>query len=382
MKKKILLLVIFTGILINCNSQILIDKQKIIHDLDSIRKAFHIPGVSFGVAGCDSIVIVGALGVREINTTDSVSINDYFHIASLGKGLTSFIIGKLVDEGNIAWDTRFFDIFPELKETSRKEYQNLDLEDLLTMRTTLRSLNDGSIQQTIDGYNEKYKNDRFSYYKFAEYGLTLEPVKYDSGQFYNYTSMGYILANLMINKASGLTYSQLLEKTNNDLGLNFIIGWPQVFNKDQPSGHLIPAESGFGEGDNLIVLNGDKFIDWAEDLLYYLTPSGHHSVTIVDYLKYLQLYLKGIRGQDNYLKASTYDIILNGAKVYSMGWENNIVNGNHYYSHDGSAAIYIANAIIIKESGIAISIMANAGNEETRLGLQQIIKYLEKKYAI
>ena len=84
------------------------------------------------------------------------------------------------------------------------------------MRTTLRSLNDWSVKQTIDGYNEKYPEDRFSYHKFAEYALSLEPVKYDSGQFYNYTSMGYVLANLMIQKASGLKYSNLLEKTNKD----------------------------------------------------------------------------------------------------------------------------------------------------------------------
>jgi hypothetical protein len=115
--------------------------------------------------------------------------------------------------------------------------------------------------------------------------------------------------------------------------------------------------------------------------LHYLIPSGHHSVTIVDYLRYLQLNLKGINVQDNYLKASTYDFIFNGAKEYSMGWGNDIVNGNHYYSHSGSAGNYYTNAIIIKESGIVISIMANAGNGETKWGLLQIIKYLEKKYA-
>jgi D-alanyl-D-alanine carboxypeptidase len=205
----------------NCKSQDLSKDQKIIHEIDSIRQRFHIPGLAFGVANCDSILIASGLGIRQINTEDSVTINDYFHIASLGKGLFSFITGKIVDEGKIAWDTRFFDLFPEMKETSRNEYHDLKLSDLLSMRTTLRSLNDWSVKQTIDGYNEKNPKDRFSYYKFAEYALTLEPVKYDSGQFYNYTSMGYVLANLMIQKASGLSYSQLLEKTNKDLRVNF-----------------------------------------------------------------------------------------------------------------------------------------------------------------
>lgn len=380
MKWKLLVLLCFSGVL-TCKGQEFTGKQQILHDIDSIRKRFHIPGITFGVADCDCTLIIGASGIRQINTADSVTINDKFHIASLGKGLLSFISGKLVDEGAISWETGFFDLYPELKTSSRKEYLELTLKDLLSMRTKLPGLNDWSAKQTIDDYNEKFRNDRFSCYKFAEYALTLEPVKYDSGQFYNYTSMGYVLASLMIEKASGLTYAQLLNKLNSELDVDFFIGWPLDYGKNQPCGHLIPSESGWGESRSLEVHNGDRFTDWGEDFLFYNIPSGHHSISVTDYLKYLQLNLKGLKGQDNYLKSSTYDFIFNGAKEYSMGWGNDIVNGNHYYSHTGSAGNYFANAIIIKEPGIAISIMANAGNGETKWGLLQIIKYLEKKYA-
>lgn len=57
------------------------------------------------------------------------------------------------------------------------------------------------------------------------------------------------------------------------------------------------------------------------------------------------------------------------------------LNGNNFYSHNGSARNYYANAVIIKEPGIVISVMANAGNGETKWALLQIIRYLEKKYA-
>jgi len=379
--KRILFIIISFLTIVNCNSQNFSENLKIIHDIDSLRRNFHIPGLVFGVATSDKTLLLGALGVREINTNDSITINDMFHIASLGKGFTSFVTGKLVDEGKISWNTRFFDLYPEIRKTSRKEYLDLELKDLLSMRTMLPNFNDWEAKKVIDGYNEQNKNYRFNDYKFAQYALTLEPTKYDSGQLYRYTSMSYVLAALMIEKVSGLTYKQIVEKTNKDLGVNFIIGWPQDFSKNQPSGHLIPSESGWGESKILEVLNGDKYTDWGEDFLHYLIPSGHHSVTIVDYLKYLQLNLKGINGQNNYLKSTTYDFIFNGTKEYSMGWGNDIVNGNHYYSHSGTAGNYYANAIIVKEPGIVISIMANAGNGETKWGLLQIIKYLEKKYA-
>jgi CubicO group peptidase (beta-lactamase class C family) len=332
------------------------------------------------VATTDKTLLSGALGIREINIKDSVTIKDLFHIASLGKGFTSFIAGKLVDEGKISWNTRFFSFFPEMREKSRSEYLDLELKDLLSHRTLLPDFNDWDAKKIIDGYNEQFPNDRFSDYKFTQYVLTLEPVRYDSGQFYRYTSMGYVLAALMLEKASGLTYKQLVEKTNKDLNVNFIIGWPQDFGENQPKGHLIPSESGWGDSKKLEVLDGDKFTEWGEDFLHYLIPSGHHSVTIVDYLKYLQINLKGLYGQNSYLEASTSDFIFNGAKEYSMGWGNDIVNGNNYYSHSGSAGNYYANAVIIKEPGIVISLMANAGNGETKWGLLQIIRYQEKKY--
>lgn len=379
--KRITFFVIGLLAIVHCKSQNFSGEQIILSDIDSIRKRFHIPGLTVVVATGDKTMLSGAFGIREINTNDSVSINDMFHIASLGKGFTSFITGKLVDEGKISWNTRFFDLYPEMRKTSVKDYLDLELKDLLSHRTMLPSLNDWGAKKIIDDYNEQNTNDRFSDYKFAQYALTLEPAKYDSGQFYRYTSMGYVLAGLMLEKVSGLTYKQLVEKTNKDLGLNFIIGWPQDFSENQPGGHLVPSESGWGESKELEVLNGDKFADWGEDFLHYLIPSGHHSVSIVDYLKYLQLNLKGIKGQDNYLKASTYDFIFNGAKEYSMGWGNDIVNGNHYYSHSGSAGNYYTKAIIIAEPEIIICIMANAGNGETKWGLLQIINYLEKIYA-
>jgi CubicO group peptidase (beta-lactamase class C family) len=379
--KRIIFTIIALLSILNCKSQNSFEDRKIIHEIDSIRQRFHIPGLVFGVATIEKTLLSGALGIREINTTDSVTINDMFHIASLGKGFTSFIAGKLVDEGKISWNTRFFNLYPEMRKTSGREYLDLELKDLLSHRTMLPVINDWEAKKIIDGYNKQYPDNRFSDYKFTQYVLTLEPEKYDSAQFYRYTSMGYVLAALMLEKASGLSYKQLVEKTNSDLDVNFTIGWPQDFSKNQPYGHLIPSESGWGESNKLEVLNGDRFTDWGEDFLHYLIPSGHHSVTIADYLKYLQLNLKGLDGQNNYLKASTYDFIFNGAKEYSMGWGNEIVNGNNYYSHSGSAGNYYANAVIIKEPGIVISVMANAGNGETKWGLKQIIGYLENKYA-
>lgn len=378
MKKSTLITLIILITAFNCKSQYLEDNQQVIYVLDSIRRHYEIPAVNFGVTTCDSILIYGALGVRDINTNDTVTVHDLFNFGSIGKGFTAFIAGRLVDEGEISWDTKFIDMFPEMKESSRKEYHDLDLKALLSNRTYLQTLNNYPDNMNIvNGYNSKYKNDRFSNYMFTKYALTLEPVKYEPGQFYNYTSMGFLLAALMLEKASGLTYPELVDKINKDLDVNFIIGWPLDFSNDQPSGHLIPSEEGVADYDELYVVNGDMYTGWQEDWLYYCIPSGFLSASVIDFLKYLQLNLDGLTGNDNYLKASTYDFIFNGAKEYAMGWGNWVLeNGNHLYDHTGSTGNFFAKVAIIKEAGIGIIMMANAGNGRTMGGLFPFEKYL------
>jgi len=356
------------------------DQSTIIHEVEAIRARFQIPGIAFGVANCDAVLVSGCVGTREIGTTNSVSIHDRFHIGSLGKGWLAFMAGRLVDEGTISWNTKFFDLYPEMKATARKEYYDIDLKDLLSHRAMLNHFNDWHAQELIDPYNALHKQDRFSGPKFASYALTLEPERCGPGEFYKYSTLGYLLASLMLEKASGLSYAQLLAKTDKDLDVNLQIGWPTSDGKFQPCGHLIPKEQGWGEGTALEAWNGDKFVGWGEDYLYYATPAGHLNATVLDFLKYLQLCLNGVNGRDNYLKASTYDFIFNGAKEYSMGWGNDVVRGNHYYSHTGSGGTFFANAIIIKEPKIAIVIMANAGNGETKGGLLQVIRLLEGAY--
>ncbi|MHC1703255.1 MAG: serine hydrolase domain-containing protein [Tenuifilaceae bacterium] len=378
MKKSIVLLM---GLFIisDCYCQNLSEKQKILHEIDSIRILFNIPAVAFGVVSANSVIIQGALGIREINTNDTVTIKDKFHIGSNTKAITSFIAGKLVDEGLISWNTKFFDLFPELKVTSKPEYYEIELKDLLSHRALINPFKSGKQWNTLQQFNELTTNNTKSNYNFSKFLLTLEAVKYDSAEFYRYSNAGYLLAALMLEKVSNKTYEQLVEKTNQDLGVDFQIGWPRQHSKLQPLGHIVPKELGFGKESGLnampdSILNDDML----KDFQYYCRPAGDICVSITDYLKFIQLNLAGLNGQNNYLKSGTYDYIFNGEREYSMGWGNWIVNGNHYYGHSGSLITFYTHTVILKELKVAIVILVNAGNGKSIGGLFTIKEFLEK----
>jgi len=382
MRKSIVLLISLL-IISNCYCQKLSETQKIIHEIDSIRIRFDIPAVAFGVISRDNVVLQGALGVSEINTNDSVTINHKFHIGSNTKALTSFIAGKLVDNGLISWNTKFFDLFPELKTTSKSEYYEIELKDLLSHRAFINPFKGGNQWNILEQFYEINTSNTKSNYNFSKFLLTLEPVKFDSTEIYKYSNAGYLLAALMLEKVSNKKYEQLLEKINQELSVDFQIGWPRQLNKNQPVGYIVPSELGLGTEGGLIempdsILNDDLF----KDFQYYCRPAGDICVSITDYLKFIQLNLAGLNGQNNYLKSETYDFIFNGEKEYSMGWGNWIVNGNHYYGHSGSLVTFYTHTVILKELKVAIVIMINAGNGKSKGGLFTIKEYLEKKYAI
>jgi D-alanyl-D-alanine carboxypeptidase len=377
--------VLFIGLLIisSCYSQESFELKKTLYKIDSIRIRFDIPAVAFGVVRDDSILLQGAIGVREINTNDSITIYDKFHIGSDSKALTSFIAGKLVDNGLISWNTKFFDLFPELKATSKPGYYEIELKDLLSHRAFIDPFKGGNQWNILEQFYKIDTNKTRSNYNFSKFLLTLEPTKYDSTEIYKYSNAGYLLAALMLEKVSNKTYEHLIEKINKDLSLDFQIGWPRQLNSNQPVGYISPIELGLSKESGLIelpdsILNDDMF----KDFQYYCRPAGDLCVSITDYLKFIQLNLAGLNGQNNYLKSETYDFIFNGEKDYSMGWGNWILNGKHHYGHSGSLVTFYTYTEIIKESKVAIVIMMNAGNGKSKGGLFTIKEYLENKYAL
>ena len=100
--------------------------------LDSIRLKYNIPAIAYGIIRNDSILVENAIGYRNIETKEKVSVGDLFHIGSNTKSFTSFLAGKLVEDRYISWGTKFFDLYPEMKAESNSAYHDINLLQLLS----------------------------------------------------------------------------------------------------------------------------------------------------------------------------------------------------------------------------------------------------------
>lgn len=340
--------------------------QKTLRFADSIRKAFSIPEICYAVVDAQTIIEAAATGKHSIDLPDTASLFDRFHIGSNTKAMTAFVIAKYVEKGKLKWTTKFFDVYPEWKEKSKPEYASITLQDLLSHRAGIHPFQ-GDDDPLIPDYKGTHQEKRK---QFGQFVLTLAPVKPDVTNPFVYSNAGYTLATLMVEKVTGKSWEQLIEKVyNKDLKLNVAFSWPEnqirkdTWGHSTESGKLKPVPSTF------------------EYHLDYTEPAGDLNITLTDYIKFIQLNLLGLQGKDNYLKSTTYHYIHKGVENYSLGWFNIYENGNELSVHSGTGAFtYFTIVHIDRKNGKAYAIFTNSFNDNTQQGVRLLMRKLKEHY--
>jgi CubicO group peptidase (beta-lactamase class C family) len=83
--------------------------------VESGRQKLGIPGVSIGLIQDDKVVFEGGFGVREIGGGTKPDASTLYMIASNSKALTTLMLGKLLDEGKLTWDTPVTSLLPSFQ---------------------------------------------------------------------------------------------------------------------------------------------------------------------------------------------------------------------------------------------------------------------------
>lgn len=283
-----------------------------------------------------------------------------FHLGSNSKAITSFIAMHLSEQEVISFDTSFFELFPELETESQKAYNNITLGDLLAHNAQIPAYTKGT---ELVKFNNLTGNTSEKRYAFAKTVLTEKPVKTGT-----YSNAGYVLAALMLEKASGKSFNKLLDKIMNDLDLSYFIGFPNKENDMFPWGHL-------EQNGSLTSLAPDH----SYKLHSFMVSAGDISMNIEDYSKFIQLNLQGLIGKDNYLGADDYKKLHFEKPTYAYGWGNIEKEGQKMSYHDGSASTYYCHTVLFPEKEIAVVIMANTATEEAVSAIYDIQKWISDK---
>jgi CubicO group peptidase (beta-lactamase class C family) len=169
-----------------------LDKEYTEDIIEKVRQKYEVPAVSVSVMDAGQIHYTIFEGVREYGKNDKITQEDYFHLGSCSKSILAYMAARMVEEGSIRWDTKFFDVYPEMKAKAKKNYSGITLEDLLACRSGIQPYTSGT--ENYPDLSESQNRE----IGFIRYLLIQEPAmnKADSGKsrflFPSFLTMGMI----------------------------------------------------------------------------------------------------------------------------------------------------------------------------------------------
>jgi len=333
-----------------------------------IMKRHNIPAMVFAVVSKDEIIVQKALGHRiitEINEEPTIDINDYFHLGSNGKAIAGFIAAYFVEQGKISWDTKFFELFPELIESSNPDYLEITLVDLFSHRAGVKQYNNFEDFMNRPEFTGNIQERRKH---FVEYVLTLPKIENEKN--WNYSNAGYSIAGVMLERVSSQSWEELSRDVLTEKAdIEFVFGWPNRNFENQPYGHSMATDS-----------EGNKYFtqipaSTSYDLALF-EPAGDFSMNLKNYIRFIQMNLKGLSGKDNFLSSETYNYLFKAKDDYAIGWLNIIRDGTPISTHSGSDGTFYATVYINRDTLTAYIILANTGT----LGVYELSRKLREIY--
>lgn len=354
--QKLLLIFVFLSLCLELKAQNLAETA------ESVRIKYKIPEIGFAVVSAGSILELEVLGTRRINADFPARQTDRFHIGSNTKAITSFIAALLVREGKISWETKFFELFPGLKAKSRKDYYNVTLKDLLTFRAGLPTYTYTFPKPSKEDFSGDEAAQRL---QFAAYFLKQKHAKAVDGL--TPSNVGYVLAGLMLEKASGKTYQALVKNFGDGLQIDFGFDQPNLSDITQTWGH--DAEL------NAVAPAENYKLNW-------LLAAGNINASLPDYAKFVQLELKGLQGKSNLLAPETFELLLSGLPKFSFGWfnERDEKTKRQISFNEGNAGAFITKVCIIKNIDRAFIVFTNAASAQTSEGISVLLDKMKEKY--
>lgn len=99
--------------------------------IDSLRRAYKIPGVSIGISVKDSIHLIRGFGLANIEDGILMTGHTPLRIASLTKPIFSTIFMHLIEEGKIEFDLKIKDSYPDYIRSCKRirEYLNEEMPE-------------------------------------------------------------------------------------------------------------------------------------------------------------------------------------------------------------------------------------------------------------
>jgi CubicO group peptidase (beta-lactamase class C family) len=88
-------------------------------DFEAIRKKYQLPALAGAVVRSAGISDLTVVGVRKLGTEARATKDDLWHLGSDTKMMTAVLAARLVEAGQLKWDSTLGDVFPKVRDSPR-----------------------------------------------------------------------------------------------------------------------------------------------------------------------------------------------------------------------------------------------------------------------
>lgn len=158
------------------------------------------PGAALAIVKDGKIIFSKSFGLGNLDPQQPVTLNTNFRLASVSKQFTAVAILQLIEKNKLSLETKLNDCFPEIPDYGRNitllqllDHTSgiLDYDDVIDETDKTKQLSDADVLKACTNFKETY---------------------FKPGTAYRYSNTAYVLLGLIVEKYSGLSFPDYLEK--------------------------------------------------------------------------------------------------------------------------------------------------------------------------
>lgn len=310
----------------------------------------HFPGAVVLIKQHGKIIKSATYGFSDLEAKKKTRLDQQFDMGSIGKTMTAVMAAQLVDEGKMNWDQKIRDFVPDVPAA----WGDIRLRHLVTHTA-------GTPEYALIpgiGLNDSPTT--------AEWTRLVYEAKSENepGEVFQYSNTNFKLLALAIEKASGKSFYENLQKRILEPAKIKSLGFR---GRDK----LAKRTKGYFWQDN-------AYIDAGPGGISPVPGDGGAFISAPDLMNYATALQNGKLIKLETLATLQSPFVLNNGRKsqYGMGWFIRKVEGNPMISHGGNSVGFSGSLAIFPKQDLTVVFLCNVypvGGDEVALNLARIL---------
>ena len=284
-----------------------------------------------------------ALGYADLENKVAARTDHVFRIGSITKQFTAVAILQLAKDGKLALTDEITKFLPDYPTQGKK----ITVEQLLNHTSGIKSYT------SMEKWTPEVHRKDFTPLELVDF-FKNEPMDFDPGTKYEYNNSAYILLGVIIEKVSGMTYAEYVQK-------NLFDPAGMKASYYDMAGPLIPNRAhGYSQKDG----GGGGYVNCAYLSMTQPYSAGSLASTTEDLCKWTAALHSGKILDQTWLKKAFQTTILpDGTNThYGFGWQMANIQGSPTIEHGGGIHGFLSMMIYLPNEDVCVAALSANDN--------------------